>query len=69
MSYVNKGFSFQTNKAVYKVEFDGFQVGAEKWIVKIRHIGHGATGGYELPANWGRTRVFQFLNSLDEAST
>ncbi len=66
-SWINKSFSVQTNKAVYRCEFDGLVLGAEKWVLRIGYIGPGATptGTFELPATWGRTMVFQFIHTLD----
>jgi hypothetical protein len=66
-SWIQKGFSFQTNKAAYRCNYEGFEVGAEKWVVDIRYVSsEKQTGRFELPANWARTMVFQFLNGLDE---
>lgn len=66
-SYLHKGFTFQTNKAAYRCNFEGFEVGAEKWVVDIRYVSSvRKVGRFELPADWARTMVFQFLNDLDE---
>jgi hypothetical protein len=66
-SWIQKGFTFQTNKAAYRCNYEGFEVGAEKWVIDIRYVSsEKQTGRFELPANWARTMVFQFLNGLDE---
>ena len=59
-------FKVTTNKANWDCSYENTVVGSEKWIVKLVYKGNEVTASFALPKDWGRTRVFQFIDSLDE---
>lgn len=58
-------FKFETNIAKYDVDYSDSVQGEEKWIVNIEHSGGTIKGRYELPIEWSRVLVFQFLSGLE----
>lgn len=64
-AYQQPSFTFTTNVATYKCDYMDWIEGEEKWIIEIEHTGGRIKGRYELPIEWSRYLVFQFLSSLE----
>lgn len=64
-AYQQPSFTFKTNIAEYKCNYVDHTEGKEKWEIEIIHAGGKIKGSYELPIDWSRYLVFQFLSSLE----
>ena len=53
--YQQPSFEFKTNVAKYDVEYFNYQVGEEKWLVKVEYnSSENVRAVFELPIAWSR---------------
>lgn len=64
--HYHQSFYLKTNKGEYDVKFEDMIRGDERWSVSISYHGKTVTGNFSLPKDWGRTMVFQFVDSIDQ---
>ncbi len=60
-----KSFEIKTNKALYKCLFVDTVEGDEHWDIQITY-GQDVTESFRVSKSWARTRIFQFVDSIDE---
>lgn len=59
-------FKFQTNTANYDCKLQEMNIGQEKWEVSVVYNSTEVlTATFNLPAEWSRILVFQFLSNME----
>lgn len=64
----DQNFIVSTGKGIYdcqRVQHVTDESSRMYWSVKFEHANKRVKGSYELPENWARTMVFQFIDSID----